>query len=136
MIFVYRAICQAPWDTYYCLIGKRSELISIREILAKNMRENRRKCGISQAKLAEMANLSTQFVAMIELCRKFPSSETLERMASALGIEPHELFAVSPTPERALERLHEAVLTDIERVVGEAVERAVTEKCKNILPRL
>jgi hypothetical protein len=52
-------------------------------------------------------------------------------MASALGIETHELFAVAPSPEEALERLHEAVLADIERVVGEAVERAVAEKCKN-----
>jgi transcriptional regulator with XRE-family HTH domain len=104
-------------------------MTSIREILAKNLKENRRRLGISQEKLAEMADLSTQFVAMIELSRKFPSSETLERMAAALGIEPYELFAVPPAPEKALERLHQAVLTDIDRVVGEAVERALADQC-------
>jgi hypothetical protein len=30
----------------------------------------------------------------------------------------------------ALERLHQAILADVERVVGEAVERAIAEKCK------
>jgi len=124
-------ICQGLLGVYYCFIGKQTKLMTnIREILATNLRENRRKCGISQAKLAEMADLSTQFVAMIELCRKFPCSETLERMAAALGIEPHELFAVPPAPEGALERLHKAVLTDIERVVGVAVEKAVAEEYK------
>jgi transcriptional regulator with XRE-family HTH domain len=105
-------------------------MASIREVLAQNLKKNRRKCGMSQAKLAEMAELSTQYVAMIELSRKFPSSETLERLAAALNIETHELFAVSPTPEGTLERLHQAVLTDIKRVVGEAVERAIAEKRK------
>jgi transcriptional regulator with XRE-family HTH domain len=105
-------------------------MASIREILAKNLKENRRRLGISQEKLAERADLSTQYVAMIELSRKFPSSETLERMAAALGIEAHELFAVPPAPEGALERLHQAVLTDIERVVGAAVEKAVADEYK------
>jgi transcriptional regulator with XRE-family HTH domain len=100
-------------------------MISIRETLARNLREYRRERGISQEKLAELADLSTQYVAMIELSRKFPGPESLEQLAAALGIEAHELFTVSPTPEGALERLHQAVLTDIERVVGEAVEKAV-----------
>jgi transcriptional regulator with XRE-family HTH domain len=105
-------------------------MASIREILAKNLKENRRKHGLSQAKLAESAGLSTQFVAMIELSRKFPTPETLERLAGAFGIETHELFAVPSTPEGALERLHKELLTDIERVVGEAVKRAIAVKCK------
>jgi transcriptional regulator with XRE-family HTH domain len=106
-------------------------MMNIREILAKNLKENRRKRSLSQAKLAELADLSTQYVAMIELSRKFPTPETLERLAAAFGIETHELFAVSSTPEGALERLHKEVLTDIERVVGEAVERAIAVKCND-----
>jgi transcriptional regulator with XRE-family HTH domain len=103
-------------------------MISIRETLAKNLKEHRRKRGISQEKLAELADISTHFVAMIELSRKFPGPETLERLVAALDIETYELFTVTPTPEGALERLHHAVLTDIERVVGEAIEKALAGK--------
>ena len=102
----------------------------LRDILANNLRENRRRLGISQPKLAEMADLSTHYVAMIEVSRKFPTPEVLARLAKALGIAPHELFAVPASPENALERLHQEVLNDIKQVVSEAVEKTVAEKCR------
>ena len=100
----------------------------IRGILANNLKENRRKCGVSQSKLAEKAGISTQYIAMIELSRQFPTPEVLERIAVALDIEAYELFAVPVSPENALERLHKEVLNDIKQVVGEAVEKAVSAK--------
>jgi len=100
----------------------------IREILAKNLRENRGRLNISQPKLAELAKLSTHYVASIETLRKFPTPDVIERLAKALGIASHELFLVSPTPEEALERLHYEVITDIKNVVSDAVKAAVTEQ--------
>ncbi|MDR0561540.1 MAG: helix-turn-helix domain-containing protein [Spirochaetaceae bacterium] len=41
--------------------------------------------GFSQAKLAEKANTATTYIAMIELEKKFPSVEMLERIAGASG---------------------------------------------------
>jgi transcriptional regulator with XRE-family HTH domain len=108
---------------------------NIREILANNLREHRRRLGLSQPKFAELANLSTHYVSMIESERKFPTPEVLGRLAAALGIEPHELFAAPPSPEWTLERLHEEVITDIravlaniETVVDRAVEKAVADR--------
>jgi DNA-binding XRE family transcriptional regulator len=43
-----------------------------RDIFAKNLKKNRRKCGFSQAKLADKVNVSTHHIAMIELARNFP----------------------------------------------------------------
>jgi transcriptional regulator with XRE-family HTH domain len=110
---------------------------NIREILANNLRENRRRLGLSQPKFAELADLSTHYVSMIESGRKFPTPEVIGRLAVALAIEPNELFAAPPTPEWALERLHEevvsdirAVLANIEHIVGKAVEKAIAEKYK------
>jgi transcriptional regulator with XRE-family HTH domain len=68
---------------------------------------------------------------MIEVSRKFPTPDVLDRIAEALNIETYELFAVPPSPQDALERLHEAIVKDIDQVVGEAVERAVVQKCKD-----
>jgi transcriptional regulator with XRE-family HTH domain len=103
-------------------------MANIREILAQNLKENRRKLGITQPMLAERAGLSTHYLGMIEIGRNFPTADMLERLATALGIETHELFAVPASPENALERLHQEVLQDIKQVVGEAVEKAVAAK--------
>ena len=104
-------------------------MTSLRDILANNLKENRKRCGFSQAKLAEEADTSTQYIAMIEVSRKFPTPEMLDRLAKALGIETHELFIVKPSPEGAMEQLHDTLVGNIERVVSEAVEKAITEKC-------
>ena len=103
---------------------------SLREILARNLRENRRRLEISQPKLAELANLSTHYIAMIENSRKFPTPEVLERLAAALGVATHELFSVPPSAENALERLHKEVVSGIKQAVTESVKQAITEQCK------
>jgi transcriptional regulator with XRE-family HTH domain len=107
---------------------------NIRDILANNIKENRRKCGFSQEKLAEKAGISTPFVAMIEVSRKFPTPDVLDRIAGALNIKTYQLFAVPPSPEEALERLHDTLATNLERLIGEAVKKAVTENypCKSL----
>ncbi|MDR3193321.1 MAG: helix-turn-helix transcriptional regulator [Treponema sp.] len=103
--------------------------LNIRDILASNIKENRRKHGFSQEKLAEKAGISTPFVAMIEVSRKFPTPEVLDRIAGALNIKTHQLFAVPVSPEDAMERLHDTLAANLERLIGEAVKKAVTENC-------
>jgi transcriptional regulator with XRE-family HTH domain len=103
---------------------------SIRDILAYNLKENRKKCGLSQAKLAEKANITTQYIAMIEVSRKFPTPEMLDRLATALEIETYQLFIVKPAPEDAMERLHDTLVNNIERVVAEAVEKSIAANSK------
>ena len=104
---------------------------SIRDILAMNIKEFRRKNSLSQEKLAEKAGISTPFIAMIEVSRKFPTPDILDRIAGALNIKTWQLFAVTPTPEDAMERLHQYIVKDIEQVVGEAVKKAIVENKKN-----
>jgi transcriptional regulator with XRE-family HTH domain len=105
-------------------------MASIREVLAGNLKEYRRKSGFSQDKLAERADISSQYLATVETCRKFPTPEVLDRLAAALDIETHLLFEVSTTPKEALERLHRSLVTDIKQVVREAIKETLTEECK------
>ena len=98
--------------------------------MARNIKENRKRCGISQAKLAEKANISTQYIAMIEVSRKFPTPEVLDRIANAFEIDTHELFVVKPSPEERLDRIYDYFITNIEKVVSEAVEKAIENKYK------
>ncbi|GHV86224.1 hypothetical protein AGMMS50230_18320 [Spirochaetia bacterium] len=104
------------------------EDINIRDILARNIKENRRKNCLSQEKLAEKAGISTPFIAMIEISRKFPTPDVLDRIAGALNIKTYQLFTVPPSPEDAMERLHQDIIRDIDQHIIEAVKKAVTEK--------
>jgi transcriptional regulator with XRE-family HTH domain len=115
------------WDGF----AESVKMTNLRDILAKNLKENRRKCGVSQAKLAEKAEVSTQYIAMIELSRQFPSPEVLDRIAAALGIEAYELFAVPLSPENAMERLHRDIIKEIREVIIEVLENALADKHKD-----
>jgi transcriptional regulator with XRE-family HTH domain len=106
-------------------------MTDIKEILAANLKEYRRERGLTQEKLAEQADMSLHYLAMLELARKFPSGEMLERLAAALNIETHQLVKVSASPEEALERLHRSIVMDIKQVVREAVKESFAEACKN-----
>jgi transcriptional regulator with XRE-family HTH domain len=105
-------------------------MANIRDILAKNLKENRRKHRITQSALAEKAEVSTQYIAMIETSRQFPTPEVLERIAAAFGIGSHELFAVPPSPESSMERLHKDIIREIREVIVEVLERALADKHK------
>jgi transcriptional regulator with XRE-family HTH domain len=106
-------------------------MTDIKGILAANLKKYRRKRGLTQEKLAEQADMSLHYLAMLELARKFPSGEMLERLAAALNIETHQLVKAAPSPEDALERLHQSILTDIKQVVREAVKESLAEECKS-----
>ena len=105
-------------------------MVDIKEILAANIKENRRKKGLTQEKLAEMANMSLNYLAILELARKFPSGEMLERIAEVLEIEPHELFLVTTSPQNELEKLRCEIKDDINNAFGERLERAFDDVIK------
>jgi len=92
-------------------------MTNLRQVLAVNMRKRRHTLGFSQAMLAEKANTAPTYIAMIELEKKFPSVEMMERIAKALTIDTIELFSVKPIPEDSLKKLHKAVLLDFEKII-------------------
>jgi transcriptional regulator with XRE-family HTH domain len=99
-------------------------MAGIRDILAGNIRDNRRKCGFSQERLAETAGLSPQYIAMIELSRKFPTPDVLDRIARALNIETHQLFAVPPPLEGVIDRLRQDIKGDMRQLFDEYIGKA------------
>jgi len=98
---------------------------SIKEIFAKNLRENRRKCGFSQEKLAEKAGISTQYLAMMEIARKFPTSEVLERIATAMDINVYELFLIDHSPREELELLRQDIIKEMKHTFSEIIKQSI-----------
>ena len=105
-------------------------MTNLREILAHNLKKKRQNCGFSQAKLAEMVNVSTHHIATIETARNYPTLDLVERMANVLDIEIYELFINPLSPHEEMERLYQSVAKNIEQVVADAIEKTLPAKCK------
>ncbi|WP_461252436.1 helix-turn-helix domain-containing protein [Treponema sp. R8-4-B8] len=84
-----------------------------------NLKLNRQKLGLTQENLAEKAGISTHYLAMVELARKFPSAKMIERLAAALEIEPHELFYMPGMAEKAIENLQKSILAIIDQKLNQ-----------------
>jgi transcriptional regulator with XRE-family HTH domain len=109
-------------------------MTDIRKLLASNMKTYRKLQGISQAKLAEKINTATNYIAMIEVGKKFPSAAMLERIATALNVDTPELFTakavkIMPVSNQSIERLYQDILDDFQQF-----EDSVIKRIKNLQP--
>jgi transcriptional regulator with XRE-family HTH domain len=86
------------------------------------MREQRRKFGLTQAKLAEMIDTAPTYIAMIELEKKWPSDTMLNKIALALSIDTPQLFSMTSYPEDSIIRLHKSVLSEFQTVINKKLE--------------
>jgi len=66
--------------------------MTFQELFIINLKDFRKSKKISQAKLAEMCDSSQAYIAEIEVGKKFPSPEMIEKFAVAFGVESYYLF--------------------------------------------
>jgi transcriptional regulator with XRE-family HTH domain len=96
-------------------MGKKEKALNLRQILAMNLKEQRKTLGVSQEKLAEMTGLLWQTVNSLECQRTWASDSTLETLAKAFNIETFQLLmpqearaALALRPTVALRKLAQA----------------------------
>lgn len=97
----------------------------IQRLVAKNIREARRKLGISQMELAKRADISAGHMNDIEACRRWVSAASLAKIARELRVKPHQLFLDGADVSsdkydlltEILSKLRTAVDSEIERVI-------------------
>jgi len=71
---------------------------SVKAILGENVKFLRLRKGLTQAVLAEKANISVIFLSSIERGTKYPKAETVARLAQVLEVEIFELFIRKESP--------------------------------------
>jgi transcriptional regulator with XRE-family HTH domain len=74
-------------------VGQPKRRVSARALLAANLVALRRAKELSQEALALEAGLHRTFVAHVERQARNISIDNIEKLADALGVEPHELLA-------------------------------------------
>lgn len=81
--------------------------------LGVKIRILRKAAGITQAQLAEAADISVNFMGYIERGQRTPSIATLEQIAKALKVAPKELFEFPNDEESELAYL--TLLTELRK---------------------
>lgn len=76
-----------------------TEKNSIRKIVAGNIRKYRKQNGLTQEKLAELAEISNTYIANIECGKTWISDKTLEKISAALNTKPYLFFLEQFTEE-------------------------------------
>jgi len=72
--------------------------INIYDIVGERVREERKKAGLTIERLAELAQISSSFLAYIETKGRKASLETIQKLAEALRIPVARLFETAPGP--------------------------------------
>ena len=102
-------------------------MTDVRVLLARNMKRCREILGLSQMKLAERVGCSTTLIGNIEIGKRFPSAENLNKIAAALDIPPSELFAEESS---AIDRMQttQELRARLEKKVLKAISDALSNK--------
>jgi transcriptional regulator with XRE-family HTH domain len=77
------------------------------------MKAYRNELDLSQAKLADKVDTATNYIAMIECEKRFPTDTMLERIAAALEKEPADLFAITPIQQE----WQDEILSELEKII-------------------
>ena len=66
--------------------------MTLREVLAKNMRRLRQEQELSQEALADAAGIDRTYVSALERCVYAATVDMLEKLAEVFGVDPTELL--------------------------------------------
>ncbi|MDR2588937.1 MAG: helix-turn-helix domain-containing protein [Spirochaetales bacterium] len=102
-------------------------MTNIRDVLAFNLKRFRQARGWSQAFLAEKTETSTNYIGMLENSVKFPSSEMIQKLSCALGIDPTDLFSRQLDPLITMRTCQKAALEDMYELLGRLVAEKIRE---------
>lgn len=120
---MYFIILIADCQFYLCADSIRK--MDLRAVFINNLKRYRKENKLSQMALAEKCGTSASYIGEIEIGKKFPSVEMVQKFADALNIKPYKLFMeendiyvanLSPQKrQRLVEKLQESVEEIISR---------------------
>jgi transcriptional regulator with XRE-family HTH domain len=70
--------------------------MDIREVLARNLRIYRQERGLSQEELAHRAEIDRTYISALERCVYAASIDVVDKLATALNVEPADLLRKAP----------------------------------------
>jgi transcriptional regulator with XRE-family HTH domain len=85
----------------------------LRRELGERIRQLRKAAGLTQAELAERADMDYKYLGGVERGERNITIDNVERIAKGFGIEPYQLFLFSLAAQKPGEVVTEEKLGDI-----------------------
>jgi transcriptional regulator with XRE-family HTH domain len=101
-------------------------VMTVRALLAMNMKRLRELRGYTQMDLAERVGCSTTLIGNIEIRKRFPSPENLDLIAKALEVQPSELIVESSTGAKTESQIKWQLERKIQDAIDEAFRHSVS----------
>jgi transcriptional regulator with XRE-family HTH domain len=100
-------------------------MVDVRIILAKNIKRYRDILGLSQMELSEKIGCSPTLIGKIEIMKRFPSADTINRMAEAFKVDPADLFIKTDESEvinviKSQQKLRDILKKKVLKAIDEA----------------
>ena len=99
----------------------------LRSILGENVKRHRTLKRLSQAKLAEMLDISPNFISDIETGKRWLSSDTMVNLAKYLDIEVYEFLKPQQAPKDEILSFIQSYTEKATIAASEAVTRSLAE---------
>ncbi|MDR1453993.1 MAG: helix-turn-helix transcriptional regulator [Candidatus Margulisbacteria bacterium] len=75
--------------------------MNLKKTFIRNLKRIRAIAGLSQLKLAELCDVSGNYIGIIESGGRFPSVEMIEKLARVLKVQPYLFFFNGQTEKSA-----------------------------------
>jgi len=106
----------------------------VRRILAKNIKKRRKELGITQIRLAELAEISEPYMNDIERCQTWVSDKTLAKLAHALNLSLDQLFINGEATDFELDKKNIYLLfQQCKENMHESVENSLENLLRDIM---
>ena len=104
----------------------------MRSVFIKNLKFYRKKAGFTQERLAESIGMSSSYIGDMEARERFPSAETIDKIASALNVRPVQLFDEYGSPDN----IKDSFRTSYSMTLQEELCSRVTEAIDSVVSRI
>ena len=106
--------------------------MSIRHTFIQNLKYYRKQRGLTQERLAEAVGMSTSYIGDMEARERFPSPETIDKIAEALSIRPSVLFDEFGSPEVINSTFRKIYGTSLKEELSTRILKDIDEVCDRI----
>jgi transcriptional regulator with XRE-family HTH domain len=108
--------------------------MTLQDVFIVNLRKYRKIANLTQEKLAELCDTDPCYIGQLETGRRCPSLAYIEKIATALSIEPYELLydeldsTLQATVVANIERKRQIKTALIERV-SQVIQSVIDDLC-------
>ncbi|WP_318659970.1 helix-turn-helix transcriptional regulator [Treponema sp.] len=106
--------------------------MGVRQTFIQNLKYYRKQAGLTQEKLAESIGMSTSYIGDMEARERFPSAETIDKIAEALNIPVSVLFNEKSSPDSLNSAFAKTYASTLQDELSKKINLAIKEVCELI----